>query len=235
MKEGRLEHLPELLHGVLRPPHVVVRDVRLVLHGHQRHRGIDLGGERYLYGVLRPVDAHAHPLLDVRGSDLLSQAHDELGDLLHVDNVLVPGEGGTGSGGASAPGGRPPPPSSASATLPASPLRLSRDDLCAPRDLQGRLLLHHLLVPHQIPLARLAEPRVALLDPDEVLHRLLMTLDLLLDLLDRDAVGTESVRFQEGDVLGIEGRGGLGLVVVVLGDVARLALAGAHVVSLSPS
>jgi len=38
--------------------------------------------------VLGPVHSHAHPLLDVRRRDLITQPHDELGDLLDVDHVL---------------------------------------------------------------------------------------------------------------------------------------------------
>lgn len=45
-------------------------------------------------------------------------------------------------------------------------LPLPRDDLRAPSHLQGLLLLHHLLVAHEVPLGGLGEAGVGFLDAD---------------------------------------------------------------------
>lgn len=65
-----------------------VRHVGLLLHGHHRDGRVDAGRQRDLDLVLVPVHADAHALLHVRRGHFVAQAHDELGDVLHVDDVL---------------------------------------------------------------------------------------------------------------------------------------------------
>jgi hypothetical protein len=85
---GAGAYLAQLLDLVLVAADVVVRDVRLLLDRHHRHRRVDLRRQRDLDLVLVAVDADAHPLLDVGGRDAVAERDDELGDLLHVDHVL---------------------------------------------------------------------------------------------------------------------------------------------------
>ena len=88
VQEGHLHDLPQLLDTVLGASDVVVRHVGLVLHGHEAYGRVDLGREGDLDGVLGAVDSYPHALLYVGGRDLLSEADDELSDLLHVYYVL---------------------------------------------------------------------------------------------------------------------------------------------------
>mmetsp|Transcript_3605 Transcript_3605/g.11856 ORF Transcript_3605/g.11856 Transcript_3605/m.11856 type:complete len:215 (-) Transcript_3605:3-647(-) len=194
MQQRQLHDLPQLLQGLLRPSHIIIRHIGLVFHGHQRHRRIDLRRQRNLDRVLGPVDADAHPFLDVRRRNLLAQPDDELGDLLHVDDVL-------------------------------GLLRLFFDHLGAPRHLKRLLLLHHLLVRHQVPLRRNAQPRVRLLDPDQLLHRLLVLLDVVLHLLQRHRVGALPITLEQLDVAAVQLRRRLLLrrILLVVVLVRRLA------------
>jgi len=79
MQHRQLHHLPHLLDLLLAPSDVCIGNVRLLLNGHHRHRGVDAGRQRDLDLVLGAVDADAHAFLDVSRGDLLAEADDELG------------------------------------------------------------------------------------------------------------------------------------------------------------
>mmetsp|Transcript_8389 Transcript_8389/g.28756 ORF Transcript_8389/g.28756 Transcript_8389/m.28756 type:complete len:402 (-) Transcript_8389:352-1557(-) len=120
VEHGKLNDLPHLLDLLLAASHVSIRHVRLLLHGHHRHAGVDLWRKRDLDLVLVSVHTHAHPFLYVRRGNPVPKRHDKLGDLLDVDHVL-------------------------------GVVRVRIYDLRAPRDLQRLLLLHGLLVRHEVP------------------------------------------------------------------------------------
>ena len=58
------------------------------IHLHHSNGGVYLGREWDVDLILVAVDSDAHSFLDVRRRDLIAQVDDELGKLLHVDNVL---------------------------------------------------------------------------------------------------------------------------------------------------
>merc|ERR1719319_1024510 len=88
VEEGGLHHLPELLYLLLAAADVTVRHVRLLLHLHHGDGGVDLRREGDVDLVLVPVHADPHTLLDIRGRHRVGEVHHELGELLHVDDVL---------------------------------------------------------------------------------------------------------------------------------------------------
>lgn len=98
---------------------------------------------------------HAHTLLNIRWRDTLSETHDELGNLLDVDNIfiLLVGTFLTLSSTSRVDGasGR-------------SCIRIDRNDFGTARDLQRVLFPHPLPVHWKIPQVGRREPSVGLLN-----------------------------------------------------------------------
>mmetsp|Transcript_5780 Transcript_5780/g.18390 ORF Transcript_5780/g.18390 Transcript_5780/m.18390 type:complete len:251 (+) Transcript_5780:1044-1796(+) len=88
VKQREFQHLAQLLKRLACTAHVVIRHIRLLLHRHHGHRGVDTRWQRNLDGILCAVHAHAHALLDVGWRHLLTKRDHELGDRLECDHVL---------------------------------------------------------------------------------------------------------------------------------------------------
>lgn len=84
MRQWRFQHILRLFRCSFALTHVIVGDGKLVLDRQKAHGGINPGREGDLDGVLGPFDTDVHVLLN------------GLGNLLHIDHVLVQQAGPTG-------------------------------------------------------------------------------------------------------------------------------------------
>lgn len=88
VKQGRLDHFPELLNLFLAAADVGVGHIGLLLDLHHGHGRVDFGREGNMDLVLVAVHAYAHTFFDIRGGDLIGQVDDKFCKLLDVDDVL---------------------------------------------------------------------------------------------------------------------------------------------------
>lgn len=101
MEQRHFNNFTELLNLFLATTDVRIRDVRLLLHGHHSHRGVDLGRQRDLNLIFVAVHTrnvsrvetvkcvpYTHALLNIGGRSLVTKSDDKLCDLLHVDDIL---------------------------------------------------------------------------------------------------------------------------------------------------
>ena len=89
LQERRLYDFTQFLNLFLDTADIAVCHIRLVFDLHHRDGGINLGGQGDLDLVLVAVDTDPHALFNVGGGDALAEADDKLGDLLHIDDVLI--------------------------------------------------------------------------------------------------------------------------------------------------
>lgn len=185
--------------------------------------------------VLVAINADSHPLLDIGGRHALAESNHKLGDLFHVDHVLVLALGAaraksrtsecaehvvqpaatTGAAAARRAGVR--------AALSVSVLLLAADNLCAARDLQRLLFAHALLVRSNVPQVQRSKTSVTLLDTHLLVDPLFHLTDLVVDLFQRRRIGTLPIRLEQLDIALIK-RHDLVVVLVRIGIRLRVLL-----------
>mmetsp|Transcript_107483 Transcript_107483/g.229489 ORF Transcript_107483/g.229489 Transcript_107483/m.229489 type:complete len:389 (-) Transcript_107483:2-1168(-) len=194
LKERHLDDLAQALELLLGAANVVVRNIGLLLNCHHGHAGIYLGRQGDLNAVLSAMrGVHSHAH---------SLFNVRPGDLLpkadHELSELADLDDVLGVIGSRV------------------------DDLRAAGHLQGLLLLHHLLVAFEVPLARRRQACIRLLDTNELVDGADQVLRLLLPLFDDLDVGPNAIGAHDVHVFIIET--GRRLLIVVHGLVRRLLL-----------
>lgn len=199
LKEGKLNNLTELLDLLLASTNVRVRHRGTLLDLHHGNRRVDLRRQRNEDLVVRPVNTNAHSLLNVGGRDAVSKTNNELGHLLDRDDVAVTVGVASACSILRVEGlvvGRGVRYKSVSLL---GVLLTGTDNGLASSDLE-RVLLLTLLVRGNIPQVGRRQSSVGLLDAHLLIDTLLDVLDVSFNLLQRERVGTLSVRLQDLDI-----------------------------------
>ena len=87
MEQWGLHNLPQFLNLFLAASNIAVGHIRLLLHLHHGHCGINLGRKRNVNLIFVSVNSNSHALLNVSRSNRVCQINYKLGKLFHIDDV----------------------------------------------------------------------------------------------------------------------------------------------------